>query len=270
MILSNEAIGIGGRVTNAVLLAAGRGRRLSPLTDSKPKCLIRIAGVPILEWQLRALAAAGVEEATVVTGFGAEAVEAAVAVSAAPIRVSCLHNPFYAVADNIGSVWLARDRLGADSVLINGDTLVDPRILARVLTEARAPVSVTIDTKPAYDSDDMKVRLDGARLLRIAKTLEAPVDGESIGLIRFRDDGGPRFAAAVEAALHAPEALSRWYLSVVDALAAEGAVGAVSIAGLPWAEIDFAHDLPIAAARLADFAWPEAEARAGDARRVAP
>ena len=250
-------------MTNAVLLGAGQGRRLSPLTDNRPKCLVEVAGRSLLEWQLLALARAGVAEATVVTGFGAAAVETALALAAPPIPVSVRHNPFFAVADNIGSCWVARDLFGADTLLINGDTLVDPRIVARVLAQATAPVTVTIDRKAAYDVDDMKVQLDGSRLRHIGKGLTGRIDGESIGMLRFRGDGGARFAGALDETLRDPEALTRWYLSVIDAMAAggaaDGAVETVSIEGLPWAEIDYPHDLPIAAGRVAAFDWAAAE-----------
>jgi choline kinase len=255
-------------MTTAILLAAGQGRRLSPLTDARPKCLVEVAGRPILAWQLDALAEAGVREAVVVTGFGAEAVEAALAVMAPPLPVACRHNPFFAVADNIGSCWLSRDLFHEDALLLNGDTLVDPRIVGRLLDEARAPVTVTIDRKPAYDADDMKVRLSDGLLARIGKDLAAPVDGESIGLIRFRGDGGPRFAAALERALRAPEALHRWYLSVIDGMARQGDVGVLDIAGLPWAEIDYPADLSAAAGCLAAFRWSAGARRA--TRRAAP
>src|SRR5699024_1418010 len=147
-------------------------------------------------------------------------------------KVTCRHNPFFAVADNIGSCWVARDLFREDTLLINGDTLFDPRIPARVLAGARAPVSVTIDAKDAYDVDDMKIQVDGDRLVHIGTTLEAPVHGEAIGMLRFRGEGGPRFAARLDAPLRDPAALSRWYLSVIDALAAGGDVGTVSIEGL--------------------------------------
>lgn len=253
-------------MTNAVLLGAGQGRRLAPLTDNRPKCLVEIAGRPLLEWQLLALAEAGVGEATVVTGFGAAAVEAALTVMAPPVRVTCRHNPFYSVADNIGSCWIARDLFGDDTLLINGDTLFDPRIPARVLAEARAPINVTIDVKDGYDADDMKVRLDGERLTAIGKKLTAPVDGEAIGMIRLRDGGGQRFAAVLEETLRDPEALKRWYLSVVDEMAGTGGIATVSIAGLPWAEVDYPHDLGIAAERVAAFEWREPVAAGAAAR----
>jgi L-glutamine-phosphate cytidylyltransferase len=254
-------------LSNAVILSAGQGRRLSPLTDQRPKCLVELAGRPLLAWQLEALARAGVTDATVVTGFGAAAVEAALAVMALPVLVTCRHNPFYAVADNIGSCWVARDLFQEDTLLINGDTLVDPRIVETVLAASRLPITVTIDRKASFDADDMKVRLAGDRLARIGKDLSDPVDGESIGLLRFRDAGGARFAAALDEALRDPAALSRWYLSVVDALAAAGEVGTVSIAGLPWAEVDFPRDLAIAAARLDEFDWRAGAERPARAAR---
>lgn len=250
-------------MTNAIILSAGQGRRLAPLTDSRPKCLVEIAGRPLLEWQLHALAAAGIGEVTLVTGFGAGAVETAVKVIASDVDVSCRYNPFYGVADNIGSCWIARDLFGEDTILLNGDTLVCPRILRRLRATGERPITLAVDMKESYDSDDMKVRLDGARLSRIGKGLTDPVDGESIGALRFSGGGGARFAAALDATLRGEGAHGLWYLSVIDALADEGVVGALPIAGLPWAEVDFPRDLAPAAESVASFDWQGAGLRTG-------
>jgi len=240
-------------MTNAIILSAGQGKRLSPLTDARPKCLVPIAGRPILEWQLRSLAAAGVDEVVVVTGFCADAVEAMLMTTNVPIDVRTVYNPFYTVADNIGSCWAAKDLFGDDTLLLNGDTLFEPEIVTRVLEQATAPISVTIDAKGNYDSDDMKIRREGDRLTAIGKTLELPVDGEAIGMIRLQNGGGDRFVAAMRAALQHEETLKRWYLSIIDELAREGGVGVVSIEGLTWSEIDFPRDLPIAESKVSRF-----------------
>ncbi|BBK41121.1 nucleotidyltransferase [Allostella vacuolata] len=230
----------------AIILGAGQGRRLLPLTETRPKCLIELAQVPVLEWQLRGLAEAGVEEAVVVTGFGAEQIEALLAGLRLPgLAVRTLYNPFYAVADNLASCWIARPEMQDEFLILNGDTLFEPAVAARLLEPVSAPITVTIDRKPAYDADDMKVQLDGDRLLAIGKTLSAElVGGESIGFLRFTADGGRHFRGEVERLMRAPPGLKLWYLSVIDRLAGRGIpVGVRSIEGLDWGEIDFPVDV---------------------------
>ena len=228
-------------ITKAIILSAGKGSRLLPLTESRPKCLIDLAGRSLLEWQLDALAANGVDEAVVVTGFRDELVDEVVAGRPA---VRTLFNPFYHVADNLGSVWLARGEFDRDVLLINGDTLVSPALVAKVLAGARRPINVTVDEKDDYDADDMKVLREGGRLLRIGKALEpGQYNAESIGLLAFLGDGGRRFTAQVDRMMHTAEGTRRWYLRAIDALAAELEIGTVSIKGEQWQEVDFPEDV---------------------------
>jgi choline kinase len=228
----------------AIILSAGQGKRLSPLTDTRPKCLIELSGASVLHWQLSHLAAAGIQEAVVVTGFGADAVDADIA--AHPVRglsVRTLFNPFYSVSDNLATCWMIRHEMEGGFLLLNGDTLFEPAIAQRLLAAPTAPITLAVDRKPSYDSDDMKVRSTGSTLLEIGKTIEI-YDAESIGFLRFSPEGGAAFAKAVDAALHRPEGLKRWYLSVIDQLAREtGKVTIESIQGLGWAEMDFHEDI---------------------------
>lgn len=232
-------------VGKAIILSAGQGRRLSPLTDTRPKCLIELSGRSVLHWQLRHLRAAGLKEVVVVTGFGAEAVDAEIAGLSLPgLQVRTFFNPFYGVTDNLATCWLARGEMQGPFVLLNGDTLFEPEVAKRLLAAPPAPITVTIDRKPAYDSDDMKVLTDGDRLMAIGKTITA-YDAESIGFLRFSSEGAALFRAAVDQALRTPDGLKRWYLSVIDQLARDtGAVAVASIEGLDWAEMDFPEDLP--------------------------
>ncbi|WP_114391922.1 NTP transferase domain-containing protein [Oleisolibacter albus] len=237
----------------AIILSAGQGKRLLPLTAERPKCLIDLSGASLLEWQIRGLAACGVAEAVVVTGFRADTVEAALAAMAVPgIRTRTLYNPFFALADNTASCWVARHEMQGEFLILNGDTLFEPAIAERLLTRATAPITVTIDRKDGYDADDMKVQTDSeGRLRSIGKTLPLDiVTGESIGFLRFSAEGGRRFCAEVERTLRTPEGLRRWYLSVIDTIAKEeagasgaGYVGTVSIEGLDWGEMDFPADV---------------------------
>ncbi|MDH3518851.1 MAG: phosphocholine cytidylyltransferase family protein [Myxococcales bacterium] len=231
----------------AIILSAGQGRRLLPMTAERPKCLLPVDGdQSMLSMQLGALARCGIERASVVVGFGAAAVEAQLAERPVPgLAVETLFNPFFASSDNLVSCWLARSLMHDDFLLLNGDTLFEDAVLERLLEAPPAPIAVTIDRKTAYDDDDMKVGLDAnGRLLAIGKDLPAPTVGaESIGLIAFRESGAKIFADELGRVIRAPAALRRWYLSVVNELAQHNAVETVCIQGLWWCEIDSPDDL---------------------------
>jgi choline kinase len=240
-------------IAKAVILSAGKGSRLLPLTAERPKCLIELSGKSLLEWQLDALREAGIAEIVVVTGFRDDLVDS---VAGRREGVRTLFNPFYHVADNLGSVWMARAEFAADTLLLNGDTLVSPALLERVLRADTGAIAVTVDEKDDYDADDMKVLRDGDRLLRIGKALEpGAYNAESIGLLAFRREGPRRFADQVEAMMRQPDGTRRWYLRAIDALAKAGAdVRTVSIRGEEWQEVDFPEDVEKARALTARWA----------------
>jgi choline kinase len=240
-------------IEKAVILSAGKGSRLLPLTAERPKCLIELSGRTLLEWQLDALRDSGVREIVVVTGFRDDLVDA---VAARREGVRTLFNPFYHVADNLGSVWMARAEFDSDLLLLNGDTLVSRKLLATVLGAEIGPIAVTVDEKQAYDADDMKVLREGDRLLRIGKALEAGrYNAESIGLIAFRGEGPRLFVDQVERMMRQPDGTRRWYLRAIDALASAGAdVRTVSIRGEQWQEVDFPEDVEAAKALTARWA----------------
>ena len=244
------------RVTfrKAIILSAGQGSRLLPLTKDQPKCLIPFAGKPLIQWQIEALASNGIEEIAVVTGFRSEKVEAALAnVGEAATRT--LFNPFFKVADNLGSCWIAREEMDRDFIILNGDTLVSPEIVARLMGGATAPITVTIDVKDSYDTDDMKVNRDGDRLVAIGKRLSArESNAESIGMLAFKGEGPAIFRNQVEAMMRTPEGVINWYLKAINAIAPTGAVGTVSIEGLDWGEVDFPEDLEVARTLTAGWA----------------
>ncbi|HEY0147937.1 MAG TPA: phosphocholine cytidylyltransferase family protein [Allosphingosinicella sp.] len=239
-------------IQKAIILSAGKGSRLLPLTAEEPKCLVELSGKSLLEWQLDALQSAGIRDIVVVTGFRDDLVDA---VAARRSGVRTLFNPFYHVADNLGSVWMARAELSCDTLLLNGDTLVSPRLLQRVLAADAGPIAVTIDDKESYDADDMKVLRDGDRLLRIGKALEeGAYNAESIGLLAFRSEGARRFADQVDLMMRWEDGTRRWYLRAVDELARAGdAIGVIPIAGEEWQEVDFPAD--IEAAKLLTSRW---------------
>lgn len=227
----------------AIILSAGQGSRLGHLTAEKPKCLIEFGGLTLLDRQLDALAANGVSESVVVTGFRDDLVEAALARRSGGPAVRTIYNPFYKVADNLGSLFMARDWLSGECLVWNGDTLVSDQLMSRVLANRRPGICVTIDRKDAYDADDMKVIEEGGRLKAIGKRLGAGANAESIGLLALRSGGAELLREAVERDIRTPEGTTIWYLRVIHHVAQESEVWTLDISGDEWGEVDFPADV---------------------------
>ncbi|MGB3803389.1 MAG: phosphocholine cytidylyltransferase family protein [Sphingopyxis granuli] len=245
-------------IKKAIILSAGQGSRLLPLTRDLPKCLIEFNGRSLLGWQVAALAANGVEDIVVVTGFRTERVEdhALELYRDTGARVRTLFNPFFQVADNLGTCWIARGEMDRDFIILNGDTIVSDEIVARLIAGASEPITVTVDVKDAYDDDDMKVTRDAeGRLHAVGKRLLPPdTNAESIGMLAFVDDGPAIFRNQVDQMMRTPDGVERWYLRAIDIIAKGNRVGTVSIAGLDWQEVDFPQDVEAADALTARWA----------------
>ena len=232
----------------AIILSAGQGTRLLPLTARSPKCTVALQGRALIDWQIDQLAACGIDDVVVVTGFGAEHVEEVLRRRTDGGGWKTVYNPFFEVADNLASCWMARTEMNEDFFLLNGDTLFEPTVVQRLLDSPVNPVTLATDHKAHYDDDDMKVQLAGRRLSRVGKDLPRDqVDGESIGLMLFREEGPSLFREALERAMRRPGALGQWYLSVIGQMAQAGHVWTQSIEGLDWAEVDYPLDLARAA-----------------------
>ena len=232
----------------AIILSAGQGRRLMPLTSNLAKCCLPLHGISILEWQLSQIAQCDIDEVVVVTGFAYEVVDAIVD-KISGIKVRTLHNPMYAHTDNLGTCWEARSEMDGPFVLMNGDTLFEAAILQRLLAcDKGYPITLATDSKPHFDLDDMKIIADGDRLLKVSKQLDISlVSGESIGLMVFNRAGAKSFTHKLEEMMDKVDALQLWYLSAIDQLASEGIAGICPIRGLSWCEVDDARDFAAAA-----------------------
>jgi L-glutamine-phosphate cytidylyltransferase len=229
----------------AIILSAGQGGRLLPLTETRPKCLLSLGDVTIIEHQIDRLNECGISDISIVTGFAAGTVEEALRSLPAHLAMpQTIFNPFFNVADNLASCWMARDHMQTDFLLLNGDTVFESAVCEKLMRAPSAPITLAIDQKTSYDSDDMKVRLDGSKLLEVGKTLSPEnVNGESIGMMRFQGIGPGRFVRTLDQIMRTPNSLSWWYLKAIGILAERDLVQTESIAGLIWGEVDFLKDL---------------------------
>lgn len=244
----------------AIILSAGQGSRLLPLTNDRPKCLLPVGEKSVLDWQVSALNACGVDDILVVTGFRADLVDADIQhISRPNMTLRTAFNPFFKAADNLATCWLVRHEMDQDFVIINGDTLFEPAIFQRLMEKASCAVNVTIDqSQEVYDADDMKVSLNGDKVSAISKMLPPErTHAESIGMILFQGDGPALFRQELEATMRSGDGLNAWYLQAISRLSEEADVGAVPITGLEWGEIDVATDLEAARKMVSGWDIPD-------------
>jgi choline kinase len=248
----------------AIILSAGQGKRLLPLTNEWPKCAVEVHGQSIIEWQIDELFKCGITDICVVLGFAAEKVESLLDERYGKGTIRTIFNPFYSVADNLGSCWIAKEEMSSDFIILNGDTLFQTAVLERLLDSGPRPITVTVDRKDKYDSDDMKVILDGERLVNIGKKLPLDqVHAESIGMLLFRGEGVDLFRSTVEQLMRDLASLKRWYLSVIDELAQQTPVWTCCIKGLAWGEVDCPEDLKRAEEVVRSIAQEQTPTRCG-------
>jgi choline kinase len=231
---------------HAIILAAGQGKRLLPLTSDRPKSTIRLAQQSMLAWQVGSFTRVGFDRFTIVTGYMANHVDdelARLRTVYPQCEFASVFNPFYSVADNLVSCWMVREQMDDVFVLVNGDTIFHSSVLEKLMSSKDAPITLAVDQKEVYDEDDMKVHLDGTRLVEIGKDLpKNRVNGESIGMLYFRGDGPVIFKSTLEKILSADGGLDIWYLSAIGAIAQRHEVQTQLIENLEWCEVDFPKD----------------------------
>lgn len=226
----------------AIILAAGLGSRLLPLTADRPKCLVPAGARTILEHQLHALHAAGVTDVTVVGGYRFDRLDAFVDALPQSIRPQLILNPFYASSSSIGSVWAARHLLGGPFLLMNGDTIYEAEPLAEAVRSLPQGISLFVERIAEAEEDDMRVRAELGRVLEVGKGLERAAH-RSLGIVACADADGGAYASALDEVISAPGGDQRFHHDVVDLLARRLKVRAVEIEPDTWQEVDSAADI---------------------------
>jgi choline kinase len=223
----------------AVILAAGGGRRLRAVLGGMPKCLAEVGGETLLERQLRIVHGLGIERVCVVVGYRREMI-----LSTFGTRCSFCHfivNGPYAETNSLHSLWLARKWVSGSFLLMNSDVLADPEIYRRVL--AVDGNALAYDSSSGDDEEHMKVALEGRQVRSISKRLPAElVNGENVGILKFDEYAAGTLFAEAHRLILAGDG-NNWACAAIDNLARSRRIQAVDVSGLPWIEIDFPEDL---------------------------
>ena len=233
----------------AIILAAGVGKRLLGRSNGRPKCLIEIGGKTLVMRLLEGLAAAGVGEAVVVTGFGDEQVREAVGTGPEGIRVRFLVNPRFREGA-ILSLWTAREALHGPVLVMDADVLCGRDLIARLVRSPHRSCFL-LDATVETTGEEQMLLVNGGRVRNIVRG-GAPgyeLTGESVGFLKLSAGGARVLRDLLElrvAAGHTGLEHEEVYPELLERVE----VGYERIDGMPWTEIDFPEDVTRAEAEI--------------------
>ena len=231
----------------AIILAAGRGSRMKSLTDNNLKCLVKLRGKTLLDWQLQALREAGIRDIAVVTGYRRELL--------ADKGLTEFHNPNWEITQMVSSLAYADSWLKEEPCVVSYSDIFYAPGAVRSLMQSSSALAVTYDPNwlalwqqrfgdPLLDAETFRLTAQHT-LAEIGNKPQsvAEVQGQYMGLLRFTPEGWAevqrirtQLGAEQAARMHMTGTLQR----VIEA-------GRVPIAALPyvgeWGEVDTAEDL---------------------------
>lgn len=232
----------------AVVVAAGRGVRLKDMGEQRPKGFIELGGRAIIERSLELLSAAGIERTLIVTGHLREWYEE---LARRLPNIELAHNADYAASGSMYTLWLAREHIREDFVLVESDLVYERRALDVLFG---APGENTLLTSgPTHSGDEVYVEAYGGRLSGLSKkrdALKGEVVGELVGLTRISRRCLSAMCAHAEGVFRESK-----HLEYEQALVAAGRTVRVDcpvVPDLAWTEIDDEHHL----ARARDKVYP--------------
>ncbi len=234
-----------------LILAAGVGSRLMPLTADRPKVLVEVGGKCLLQRQLELCCEVSLSEVVIVAGYRSDAVRRFLDENPPQVPVTVVDNDCYETINNAYSVLIARARLdGEGFVKLDGDLLLSAEILRSVLASPYGSAAA-IDTTARLDDEAMKACIDheAGRITALGKWLAAEQSsGESIGVEKIAAGDSTQLFDAIDRLVVGEGRTDAYYEDVYHSLLAESGwiLGAVDVGDQPWAEIDDAADLAAA------------------------
>ena len=233
-----------------LVLAAGLGKRLAPLTEERPKGLIELGGRSLLARLLDGLQAAGVHETVLVVGYRQEMIRAALGTSHRGMALRYVVNPDFEKGPRL-SLWSGRaEFLRDDVVLADGDVLFAPPLLERVV-RATEPNVFLGEPEFVDTGEEINLYQAGSRVVAIRRGVSGPPAvsfqgrAEWVGFAKVGRAAGQDFAAAIDAMVRKGQ-VDGDYEVALDGLLAGHAFTMCPTGGLPWIEIDFPQDLQAA------------------------
>lgn len=226
----------------AVLLAAGVGRRIGGAVEGKPKCLLTLGGSSLIERLVSSLARAGVRETTIVVGYRAELIEAAIGSDYQGMRIRYALNPEY-TKGAILSLWSGREAFDDDVLIMDADVLCSDVMIERLVRSPKRNCFL-LDGRVAGSGEEQMLMARDGRVFDIARNAKPGYDtvGESVGFLKVSREDAPGMIAALKECLDAGRDRIE-HEEAYPIFMQKHLVGYERVDDLPWMEIDFPADV---------------------------
>ncbi len=221
-----------------LILAAGRGTRISRYLSGRPKCTVDIGGQPLIEYTVNQLKNKGIEDIGIALGYQHSEVKKCLEGK----NIKYYYNPFYDVTNSIASAWFAKDFIKDDEdiMIMNGDVFLEDSLMDDIIMEKQSPILFADETRK--EEADYKFYYENNRLLKYGKELQGgDITGEYIGIAKFDQSFIPLFLDKMELMIN-EQKHSLWWENVLYEFCKERDVYVRDIKGKFWAEVDYIED----------------------------
>lgn len=220
-----------------LLLAAGRGTRISRYLSGNPKCTVNIGDEKLIQYTIKMLNKKGITDIAMVLGYRADVIKEALK----EYNIKFYYNPFFDVTNSIASAWFAKDFICNDDILImNADVFLEEDLIDYILTKKDSPIMYADGSRK--EEADYKFKYKDGILLKYGKELENDdISGEYIGIGQFSKEFISEFNVKLEEMINNQQH-SVWWENVIYELSKNQPIKVEDIAGKFWAEVDYIED----------------------------
>jgi choline kinase len=224
----------------AIIMAAGKGTRLAPLTDNIPKCFVEINGKKLLDYQIELYERYNINEIIIVTGYKSDLIEEHVKNKK---HIKTVYNPFYESTNVLPSFWVGMNYLNDNFIYSHADTIFDIPILEKIL-DTKGSIVLPVDVKNC-GKEEMKISVDNSGSINfINKSMTGKEAlGEFLGVAKISKETLPVLKETVEKIMKKKEFQSFFEVALQDLVYLDrNRFKLVDVSGLYWNEIDFVED----------------------------
>lgn len=228
-----------------IILAAGVGSRLRPLTNEIPKCLVEVNGKSIIEYQIESYLNSGVDEIFIVTGYLQEKLVEFILKKYPNEKIKLINNKDYKVTNNMYSLYLLKDFIKDEFVMSNADVVFSKDMVEKLVQNDGYNL-IAVD-KGNYNEESMKIIVNDEKISSISKQIsEQDSYGTSIDLYKFSNEARLEIFKEIDYTINNKNDLNSWTEVALNAILDKIIFRPFDIENRFWYEVDNYEDLKIA------------------------